>query len=203
MTPQAGAELLPCPFCGGTDVHLQADEYEVICNPCSSGWRSEMWNARLAAPAQDREAIALSIADEFIAITETASRVAKRTGNTFVLDRQRVAGMIQAKLSRALNVGGRAATEDGGRAIIEGDSVVIRFPLDAMQDAMDGAWGLHKIDTRYKITDIQEFAKEFVRALNREDEQGTTDIHRMADKAFNNCIENGAFGIEEHEQQDI
>jgi hypothetical protein len=93
--------------------------------------------------------------------------------------------------------------EDGGRAVIAGDAVVIRFPLDAFQSAMDGAWALCELDTRYKITSIDEFAQEFVRVLNREDERGTTAIHKMADRAFVNCIENGAFGIEEHEQQDI
>lgn len=98
---------------------------------------------------------------------------------------------------------GEIHESDGGRAIIEGGAVVIRFPLDAMQTAMDGAWSLRALDTRYKITDINEFSKEFARALNREDEQGTTEIHKMADRAFIDCIENGAFGIEEHEQQDI
>lgn len=92
---------------------------------------------------------------------------------------------------------------NGGRAVIEGDAVVIRFPLDAMQTAMDGAWSLRAFDTRYKITDINEFAKEFRNALNREDERGTTEIHKMADRAFIDCIESGAFGIEEHEQQDL
>lgn len=90
-----------------------------------------------------------------------------------------------------------------GRAVIDDDAVVIRFPLDALQSAMDGAWALRALDTRYKITNIDEFAPEFARALNREDEQGTTAIHKMADRAFVDCIENGAFGIEEHEQQDI
>jgi len=90
-----------------------------------------------------------------------------------------------------------------GRAVIDDDAVVIRFPLDALQSAMDGAWALRALDTRYKITNIDEFAQEFARALNREDEQGTTAIHKMADRAFVDCIENGAFGIEEHEQQDI
>jgi hypothetical protein len=93
--------------------------------------------------------------------------------------------------------------DSGGRAVIEGGDVVIRFPLDAMQSAIDGAWSLKVFDTRYKITNIDEFSKEFVYALNREDERGTTNIHRLADKAFIDCIESGAFGIEEHEQQKI
>lgn len=109
---------------------------------------------------------------------------------------------IDAIASLPVSAGEKNET-DGGSAVIEGDAVVIRFPLDAMQTAMDGAWSLRAFDTRYKITDINEFAKEFRNALNREDEQGTTEIHKMADRAFIDCIESGAFGIEEHEQQDI
>jgi len=114
--------------------------------------------------------------------------------------------LMEAALS-ASPVGEKFATkppiEDGGRAVIEGGSVVIRFPLDAMQDALDGAWGLHVFDTRQKITDIAEFAKEFRNELNSESENGTTLIHRMADKAFLEMMEQGAFGFEPHEEQEL
>ncbi|MGM4891219.1 hypothetical protein [Tardiphaga sp. 839_C3_N1_4] len=87
----------------------------------------------------------------------------------------------------------------GGYAAIEGDAVVIRFPLAFMQTAIDGAWGLNVIDKRQKVTDQAEFAKEFCRELNAESENGTTLIHRMADKAFVNMIESGAFGFDDYE----
>lgn len=92
---------------------------------------------------------------------------------------------------------------EGGRAFIDGDSVVIRFPLDAMQSALDGAWGMHIFDKRQKITDIAEFAKEFRNELNSENEQGNTLVHRMADKAFLNMMEQGAFGFDVHEDQSL
>lgn len=97
----------------------------------------------------------------------------------------------------------KSPIEDGGRAVIEGDSVVIRFPLDAMQDALDGAWCMNIFDVRQKITNITEFAKEFRNELNAESEDGTTLIHRMADKAFLNMMEQGAFGFEPHEDQEM
>ncbi|WP_315833919.1 hypothetical protein [Bradyrhizobium prioriisuperbiae] len=93
--------------------------------------------------------------------------------------------------------------KNGGRAVIKGKSIVITFHMSALQSALDGWWFMGKVDTRYKITDMTEFSKDFVNALNAEDERGTTMIHEMADQAFLNCIEGGAFGIEEHEDQEI
>lgn len=99
--------------------------------------------------------------------------------------------------------GAPAALDHGGKAVIEGDAVVIRFPLEAMQSALDGAWSLNVFDRRQKVTDKAEFAKEFCRELNAESENGTTLIHRMADKAFVNMLEGGAFGFDEHEEQSL
>lgn len=91
--------------------------------------------------------------------------------------------------------------DNGDRAVIENGAVVIRFPIDAMQSALEGAWAMNKLEQRYRITNEVEFVKEFVNSLNSEDEQGTTLVHQMADKAFLDCIEQGAFGIDLHEEQ--
>ncbi len=91
----------------------------------------------------------------------------------------------------------------GGVAIIEDGAIVIRFPLDAMQSALDGAWTLNVFDTRYKVTDQNEFAKELCSALNQEDEQGTTEVHKLMDRAFVNIIDYGGFGFDEHEDQNL
>jgi hypothetical protein len=95
------------------------------------------------------------------------------------------------------------APDHGGKAVIEGDAVVIRFPIDAMQSALDGAWCLNVFDRRQKVTDPADFAKEFCMYLNAESENGTTPIHRMADKAFINMMDCGAFGFDEHEEQSL
>jgi hypothetical protein len=89
--------------------------------------------------------------------------------------------------------------KDSGQAIIEKGSLVIRVSLEALPMVLEGAWAMGKFDTRYKITDASEFAKELMHALNREDEQGTTPIHELFDGAILHVIEQGGFGIDEHE----
>ena len=88
-------------------------------------------------------------------------------------------------------------SNDGGRAILEGGAIVIRVSLEALPMVLEGAWAMGKFDTRYKITDAGEFAKELTHALNSEGEDGTTSIHRLFDQAILDCLESGAFGIDE------
>lgn len=93
--------------------------------------------------------------------------------------------------------------KDSGHAVIEKGSLVIRVSLKALPMVLEGAWAMGKIDIRYKITDASEFAKELTYALNREDEQGTTPVHELFDAAVLHVIEQGGFGIDEHENQTI
>lgn len=46
-----------------------------------------------------------------------------------------------------------------------------------------------------KITDARKFAEEIVLQLNQEEEDGTTPVHRMFDKAANEVIEYGTESI--------
>ena len=96
-----------------------------------------------------------------------------------------------------------AKLENSGEAVIEDGALVIRVSLEALPMVLEGAWAMAKFDTRYKITDASEFAKELVYALNREDEQGTTPVHELFDKAILYVIEQGGFGIDEHEDQSV
>jgi hypothetical protein len=91
--------------------------------------------------------------------------------------------------------------EADGHAILKDGAISFRVSLDALPAVLEGAWAIGKLDTRFQITDSSEFAKEIVRALNREDEQGTTAIHKLFDRAILDSIEQGAFGIEEHPKQ--
>lgn len=91
---------------------------------------------------------------------------------------------------------------NGGVAVIVRGSIVIRVPLSTLPQVLEGAWAAGGIDTRYKITNIDEFAADLVGELNREEEDGTTRIHQMFDKAIDEAIGQGAFGIEEHEDQE-
>lgn len=90
-----------------------------------------------------------------------------------------------------------------GQAVLEKGSLVIRVSLKALPMVLEGAWAMGKLDTRYKITDAGEFASALTRALNREDEQGTTPIHELFDAAVLHVIEQGGFGIDEHEIQEV
>lgn len=90
----------------------------------------------------------------------------------------------------------------GGQAVIEDGQIVIRVAIDALQTVVDGAWAMRSIDARQKVTDADLFAKELCIALNREDEQGTTRVHKAFDDAILFAIEQGFEGIEDHEDQD-
>jgi hypothetical protein len=90
----------------------------------------------------------------------------------------------------------------GGQAVIENGSIVIRIAIDTLPQIVEGSWASGNLDIRLKVTDKEAFAKSLVAELNDEDELGTTLAHEMFDKAINNASEQGADGIEEHEDQD-
>ena len=92
--------------------------------------------------------------------------------------------------------------EQDGQAVIKGGAIVIRIPIKNLPQVVEGAWALGALDTRWKITDAPAFAEALVDELNREDEEGTTMIHKMFDAAINEALEQGAEGIEEHKDQD-
>jgi hypothetical protein len=89
-----------------------------------------------------------------------------------------------------------------GEAVIEGDSIVIRVAIDALPMIVEGAWAAGGMDLRLKVTDAKTFAKDLVRTLNDEEEDGTTPIHKMFDAAIWEASEQGADGIDEHEDQE-
>lgn len=93
--------------------------------------------------------------------------------------------------------------ENGGRAIMERGRIVIRVDIEALPLIVEGAWAAGGIGTRYKVTNTKEFASDLLNALNEENEDGTTRIHEMFDRAILEAIEQGAFGIEEHEEQEV
>jgi hypothetical protein len=91
--------------------------------------------------------------------------------------------------------------EDGGRAVIEDGNIIIRLPIQNLRTVVEGAWAAGAMGTRFKVTDATVFADYLVAELNCEEEDGTTRIHRMFDEAINEAINQGAEGIEEHEDQ--
>lgn len=89
-----------------------------------------------------------------------------------------------------------------GRAVIEDGAIVIRVPIANLPAVVEGSWAAGGMDTRFKVTDPEAFAKDLVIELNDENEIGTTRVHKMFDKAIEGAINWGAEGIEEHEEQE-
>lgn len=91
------------------------------------------------------------------------------------------------------------AEADGSyaRAAIEGGDLVIRLRIANIPSAFQGGVDCGAIEPGFKVVDAQAFALEVLRALNDEDEDGTTPVHRMFDAAFEEAVEQGAEGVEE------
>lgn len=87
-------------------------------------------------------------------------------------------------------------------ALIKGGYIVIRVPISALPVAYQAGIDSGFIEPRYRITNAKAFAKDVVRALNDEEEDGTTPIHRLMDKACEEAIEQGAEGVEEFNEDD-
>lgn len=83
-------------------------------------------------------------------------------------------------------------------ACIEGDDIVIRVPIAALADAakvaFDEQYGFEEHDCR--VSDPKQAAEAVVRALNDEDEEGTTPVHTLLDKAVISALEEGEEGFE-------
>lgn len=88
--------------------------------------------------------------------------------------------------------------ENGGVAVIENDSIVIRVPIAHLPQAFDAS-PLTPRDVEahalYHVTDPATFAKGVVRYLNDEEEDGSTAVHRAFDQAMIDALENGEEGL--------
>ena len=60
----------------------------------------------------------------------------------------------------------------------------LQLPMSSSDDAMNAI-----------VFDEPAFAREVVRELEREEEDGTTPVHRMLDEAFGQVLENGGIGV--------
>jgi hypothetical protein len=90
----------------------------------------------------------------------------------------------------------KPALEFSGEAIIEGGDIVIRVAIEALPNAVKYGSDLMAIDPPLKITNAKVFAKELVSALNEEDEDGSTPIHKLFDQGVMDAAEAGAEGCE-------
>jgi len=96
--------------------------------------------------------------------------------------------------------GPRSTQKRSAEASIEQGSIVIRLPVVNIPKAYRAGVDLGCIPTDgWKVTNAVAFARDVVRALNDEDEQGTTPIHRLFDAAFSSAVEQGSEGAAEVE----
>lgn len=93
--------------------------------------------------------------------------------------------------------------DDAARAIIEDGAIVIRMPIANLQAIMDGGFACAAYDQRYRVTNTDGFAKEISYALNDEDEEGSTPVHKLFDAAINEALNQGAQHAEPHPDQDV
>jgi len=79
-------------------------------------------------------------------------------------------------------------------ATIEDDVIVIRLTVRHILSAM----AQHPDDMFRGVTvsDVRGFAKDVVRAINEEDERGTSMLHHMFDDAIDAAIEDGSMHVE-------
>jgi hypothetical protein len=84
--------------------------------------------------------------------------------------------------------------------LIENGEIVIRLAIDSLPDALKGHpmwdYSCEDFENLPKIVDLEAFAKEVARELQREEEDGTTLAHKMFDAAIEQAIEMGAEGID-------
>jgi hypothetical protein len=75
------------------------------------------------------------------------------------------------------------------------DCIVIRVPFSVLPDALKQN---PRDDSYYDVTvnDVSDFAQDVIRALNREEEDGTTPVHELLDKALASAIDDGSTACE-------
>lgn len=109
----------------------------------------------------------------------------------------------RGRVSRQAHQGERVMDKHSGQAVIEDGAIVIRVAIDHLPAIVEGAWMAGYMDTRFKVTNSATFAKALVTELNSESEDGTTLIHKLFDACINEAVEQGAEGIDEHEDQEV
>jgi hypothetical protein len=82
------------------------------------------------------------------------------------------------------------------------NKIVIELIISDLPKVVEAAWAAGGIDMRFKVTDSVAFAQDLLSELLSEEEDGTTRVHKMFDGAILEAIEQGAEGIEEHENQE-
>jgi hypothetical protein len=92
----------------------------------------------------------------------------------------------------------------GLRARVVGGEVVISIGVDTLAHAFNESEYAKPFDdekgdwiSKLEVADPLEFARGVVEELLKEDEEGTTAVHLLLDKACESAADNGSLGVEE------
>ena len=75
--------------------------------------------------------------------------------------------------------------------------VRLSLPGPVLVQALEAAWACNVLPTRCRVVDQKAFIQAFQQALNAEDEDGSTLVTKMLDRALLLMVENGEDGLEE------
>ena len=95
-----------------------------------------------------------------------------------------------------------SGTHVGMRVYRTARKIVIELPLSVLPTALHAAPfnADPDGDPAYHVTAKTTFADAVVEALKREEDDGTTPLHRFFDAAMSDAIEDGAEGVEEYQR---
>lgn len=94
---------------------------------------------------------------------------------------------MNAKVSQQLSV-----VVEGGQLKISIGIALLAFAVQSQDN-----W-----PEEFAVVDLREFAKSMARQLQREEEDGTTPVHRMLDTAAEAVLEQGDDGVDEGDVED-
>ena len=88
---------------------------------------------------------------------------------------------------------------------LEGDELVIRIGIDTLAWAAQSErretafweydYTVGDLVQRWKIIDNLEWAKDVIRELNREEEDGSSPLTNLLDKASENAVDQGSIAV--------
>jgi hypothetical protein len=87
-----------------------------------------------------------------------------------------------------------------GEAQIKGKFITIKIPISVLSEeyVIPGELLDDDFKPKFKVSNLKEFARDFVAELNREAEDGSTPITDLLDNAYLCAVENGSLGIEDN-----
>ncbi len=91
--------------------------------------------------------------------------------------------------------------KDSGVAVIEGDFIVIRVAISALEGAMRENTIDEDFDG-YRVTDATGFARDVVRSLNEESADGLMPIRELIDRAIVDAVDQGSEHVEDTREGD-